>query len=63
MPLIVAKGNQMVKKDVHETSNIASVWIYVEPVIEDWRSLKFFNINSSLCICQSLMKLCVLLVH
>ena len=33
IPPSAAKGSQMVKKDVHDTSNIANVRIYVEQAI------------------------------
>ena len=41
IPPSAAKGSQMVKKDVHDTSNIANVRIYVEQAI---RRLKEFRI-------------------
>ena len=34
MPPSGAKDSQMVKKDVHDTSNIANIHIYVEQVIQ-----------------------------
>ena len=40
---MAAKGSQMVKKDVHDTSNIANFSIYVEQAIQrpnEIRSLK-----------------------
>ena len=41
IPPSAAKGSQMVKNDVHDTSNIANVGIYVEQAI---RRLKDFRI-------------------
>ena len=43
IPPSAAKGNQLVKKDVHKTSNIANIRIYVEQAIRRLKELKILK--------------------
>lgn len=43
IPPSAAKGNQMVKNDVHETSNIVNVRIYVEQAIPRLKEFKILK--------------------
>ena len=48
IPPSAAKGSQMVKKDVHDTSNIANVRIYVEQAIRRLKKFMIFKYQQSL---------------